>query len=178
VKTEARCQMPEVRPPTPGLRPPASAFFRTEERTAHLLYSAEQWRGTPWCANSAARGQGVSCHNLPRAIYLECAALRDTFPQIIGDPNLSRHSKESAMAKYIDARPEFIRLPASDLWLLSAGDLLGLRIYNCCDHLGVYLGNGVFVHVLMHKNTDFDLIHTPPWQQRIVAAWRPLENPL
>jgi hypothetical protein len=30
----------------------------------------------------------------------------------------------------------------------------------------------------MHKNTDFDLVHTPPWQQRIIAAWRPLELPL
>jgi cell wall-associated NlpC family hydrolase len=156
----------------------APAFFKTEERIAHLLYSAEQWRGTPWVANSAARGSGVSCHNLPRSIFIECGALPESFPVVVGDPNGSRHTKESAMQKFIDARPEFLRLQSSDLRLLEAGDLLGLRIYHCCDHLGVYLGNGVFVHVLMHKKTDFDLVHVPPWQQRIIAAWRPLENPL
>jgi len=159
-------------------------FFRTEERVAHLLFTAELWRGTPWCANSDARGPrgGVSCHNLPRAIYLECGALRESFPKIVGDPNASRHATESAMEKYIDARPEFLRLLPSDLRSpisdLRAGDLLGLRIYNVCDHLGLYLGNGVFVHVLMHKNTDFDMVHTPPWQQRIIAAWRLLDLPL
>ncbi len=151
-------------------------FFRTEERNTHLLFTAGTWRGTPWCANSAARLQGVSCHNLPRAIYLECGALRETFPQILGDPNGSRHTKESAMEKYIDARPEFQRVET--LNALMPGDLLGLRIYNCCDHLGLYLGGNIFVHVLMHKKTDFDFIYTPPWQQRLVAAWRPIENPL
>jgi cell wall-associated NlpC family hydrolase len=156
----------------------AQSFFRKEERITHLLFSADKWRGTPWMANSSARGQGVSCHNLPRSLYLECGALRETFPVVVGDPNGSRHSKKSEMEPFLDARPEFVRLQTSDLRTLEAGDLLGLRIYHCCDHLGVYLGNGVFVHVLMHKKTDFDLAHSPPWQQRIVAAWRPLENPL
>ncbi len=158
---------------------PRTPFFRTEERIAHLLYVAEMWRETPWCPNSDARGKrgGVSCHNLPRSIYIECGALPEQFPVVKGDPNATRHSKQSVMEPFLDARQEFQRLKLANPIgsLLNAGDLVGIRIYQCCDHLGVYLGNGIFVHVLMHKHTDFDLIHVPPWQQRLVSVWRPME---
>ncbi len=148
-----------------------SPYFNGHERTAQLLYHAGLWRGTPWMANSDARGVGVSCHNLPRAIYMGCGALSSSFPRVIGDPAATKHSRDSKMVPFLDSRPEFIRVDLSAEPPVP-GDLLGIRIYKCIDHLGVYLGQRNFVHVLMHKTTSFDPVHVPPWSERIEAAWR------
>jgi hypothetical protein len=155
-------------------------YFSTSERIAQLISVANEWRETPWCANSHALGSrgGVSCHNLPREIFIACGALPEAFPQVIGDPNGTRHTRQSVMEPFLDSRSEFQRLAEGEAF--APGDLLGLRIYHCIDHLGIYLGpidDGLwFVHVLMHKKTDFDLVNVPPWSQRILAAWRPIEN--
>ena len=153
-------------------------FFNTPERIAALAASAEAWLGTPWCANSAARGPrgGVACHNLPRAIYLESGFLSESFPALVGDPNPSRFSRVSAMETWLDARPEFARLTGFELAQLQPGDLIGLSIGNCVNHLGVVLPGGDFIHVLMRKNTDLDQYATPPWSQRLTAVWRPVES--
>jgi len=92
------------------------------------------------------------------------------------------------MEPFLDGRVEFSRIDHQSFLELQPGDCLGLWLSrdirgnrvrnNHTNHLGVYLGNGVFTHVLMHKKACFDRIATPPWQQRIRAAWRPLENPL
>ena len=148
-------------------------FFSTKERVDQLEMTARSWLKTPWMANSAAKGErgGVSCHNLPRQIYLACGAVAFNFPEIIGDPNVSRHTRVSIMAAFINDRPDFHSI---DKDKLQPGDLLGLRIGYCVDHLGVVLRDGHFIHVLMHKKTSIDNISVPPWQQRILAAWRPV----
>jgi hypothetical protein len=150
-------------------------FFNSSERIQRLLDVTQSWRGTPWCANSYARGGrgGVSCHNLPREIYIECGALPANFVRIYGDPNGTKHQRRSEIEPFLNSRPEFQRLKQGEPFL--PGDLLGLRIFHCVDHLGIFLGDSSFVHVLMHKKTDFDLVNVPPWSQRILAAWRPLQ---
>ena len=152
-------------------------FFDHQRHVIRLLAVADRWLGTPWCANSQSIGErgGVSCHNLPRAIYIECGALPPEFPKFIGDPNGTRHGRVSEMEPVIDARPEFRRLAADEP--RQPGDLIGLRIYHCVDHLGVLLCNHIFIHVLMHKKTDMDWVNVPPWQQRSPVAWRPLAVP-
>lgn len=147
-------------------------YFNNDERVAKLLYHANLWIGTPWTANSEVRGFGVSCHNLPRAIYIECGALKDTFPKVIGDPNGTKHSKNSIIEPFLNDRPEFARVA---IYELRPGDLVGLRIRRCIDHLGVVLSENWFIHVLFHKKTDCDQVIMPPWSQRALAAWRPVE---
>jgi hypothetical protein len=151
-------------------------FFNSPERVEKLVVVAQSWRGTPWCSNSAVRGErgGVSCHNLPREIYIACGVLSETFPKIVGSPADLKHRRDSIIEKWIDARPEFQRLIIGDDEL-KPGDLLGIRIAYCTDHLGVLLRDNSFVHVLMHKKTDVDFIDVPPWSQRLLAAWRPVE---
>jgi cell wall-associated NlpC family hydrolase len=151
-----------------------AGYFNTPERITRLLYVSSQWLGTPWCANSSSRGPrgGVSCHNLTRAIYLECGALREDFPIVRGDPNGSKHARTSLMERFLDFRPEFRRVPADGL--LQPGDLIGLRIFRCVDHLGVVVTNMQFTHVLMHKHTALDNWQISPWRERILAAWRPI----
>ena len=147
-------------------------FFDTEAKVKQLYLEAVRWVGTPWVANSHARGFGVSCHNLPIEIYTACGFLDDSFPRFIGDPARSRHSKESVMIPAIEARKEFVRVDL-DGEIPIAGDLLGIRICSCVDHLAVCLG-AQFIQVLMHKKTSLDLMNVPPWCQRIESAWRPV----
>lgn len=153
--------------------------FNTPERIARLTAEAHAWLGTPWSANAASPGRrgGVSCHNLPRAILMASGALAPDFPVLIGDPTGSRHTKVSVLEPWIDAWPSFARVPHADLRLLQPGDLIGLRIAHCLDHLGLILTGENFIHVLAHKNTSLDPYQVPPWSQRILAAWRPLEVP-
>lgn len=165
-----------------GRAPASVPYFRNDLRIARLVEAASAWRGTPWCANSEAIGPrgGVACHNLPRALYIACGALPDTFPRMIGDPVSTRRARGSVMADFLDSRPEFSRVgrgsPSPPLADLLPGDLLGLRIYRHVDHLGVLLNNGPcgthFVHVLMHKLTTFDDLSDPTWSSRVLAAWR------
>jgi hypothetical protein len=159
-------------------------FFRNDERRAALIFAAHKWKETPWRANSAAQGKqgGVSCHNLPRAIYISCGALQETFPVLSESPNNA--TGKSIIAPFIDSRREFLRLNEGDT--LQAGDLIGLwlaRDHNGkmvrtrhANHLGIVLDKFWFIHVLMApKNTGFDMHSVPPWVERIVAAWRPVE---
>ena len=149
------------------------AYFSTSERIAKLYECINKWTGTPWVPNSAQPGRGVSCHNLPRAIYMECGALGADFPEIVGDPNATRWSKESKMIPFLDSRTEFERVALDQI---ATGDLIGIRIYKCVDHLGVVVRDKFFLHVLMHKHTCIELLDVPPWPQRIEAAWRIVER--
>lgn len=163
----------------------AEPFFNSQERVATLLDVAAGWRGTPWCANSEASGErgGVSCHNLPRAIYIECGALAPGFPKIVGTPHQA--NARNLIEPFLDSRPELRRLNPAESIL--PGDLLGLWLArDCCgnrirhhhvNHLGVALTEGRFVHVLFHKRTDFDSYTVTPWLERRIAAWRPFGNP-
>jgi len=141
---------------------------------------AASWLGTPWCANSAVKGKrgGVSCHNLPRAILVEAGWLPESFPVVEGDPNSARHGG-SVIERWLDGRSEFTRFPISELRSpggLRPGDLLGLRIRRCVDHLGLYLGEGRFIHTLQHKHTAIDRITDPTWGSRLLAVWRPVSQ--
>ncbi len=148
------------------------SYFDSEAMRQTLLYHAGLWMGTPWCANSAAKGErgGVSCHNLPRQIYVECGALAKDFPVVVGSPAQSKHNKVSVIEQFIDSREEFWRMRDDEVLL--PGDLIGIRICRCVDHLGVVLNDNSFVHVLMHKRTCADSFRVPPWSQRILAKWR------
>lgn len=170
-------------------------FFSTADRILRLNLAAEKWRGTPWRANSMAVGVGVSCHNLPRALYMESHFAE--LPNIEGNPISATTSNQ--MQEFLDARPEFERLRTGDclsrhtgatadrLWtILEPGDLLGMFIpmdnvgrrvrKSCVNHLGVVLSRHWFIHTLMKKNTDLDHFAIPPWSQIIIAAWRPVES--
>jgi hypothetical protein len=161
----------------------SDSFFKNNERRAKLLYVAGLWKETPWCANSSAQGKraGVSCHNLPREIYISCGALRNDFPKITGTPNAA--NELNLIEPFLDSRPEFVRLQEGEpifpgdlmgLWL--ALDAYGHRVrHRHTNHLAVILDEYWFVHVLMHKNTDFDLQNVSPWLERRLVVWRPLE---
>ena len=151
-------------------------YFNNSERHAKLLYHAGLWMGTPWSMNASARGErgGVSCHNLPRAILMECGALPKDFPVIAGRPkdDFHRGGHHSQIEEFLAARPEFIE--AQDE--LMPGDLIGLRIYRTTDHLALVVNDCELIHVLAHTHTCLAPFRIPPWAQRITKVWRPIES--
>lgn len=147
-------------------------YFASEGRIAILRKDAAEWLLTPWMPNSYAKGAGVSCHNLPHQLYLASGFFTDKTPRIVGDPNGSKHTKVSVIEKHLDAQPNFLRLK---LDVPRVGDLVGIRIRGCIDHLGVVLDQEKFIHVLMHKKTCIDSWRVSPWMNRINAVWRPIE---
>lgn len=166
-----------------------ATYFNTRSRLDALTDAAINWHGTPWVQNSSARHVGVSCHNLPRALYIESGALTEDFPMMQSTP--AESTALNAMELFIDGRPEFARLRNPEggpvpLLFLQPGDLIGMFIridsvgrrlrQRCVNHLGVLLRANRFSHVLIKKNTDEDLINVPPWSQIQVAAWRPMER--
>jgi cell wall-associated NlpC family hydrolase len=41
-----------------------------------------------------------------------------------------------------------------------------------CNHFGVFLGNGVFVHVQKNRGVHTDRIDTAPWPRFVHSFWR------
>lgn len=153
-------------------------FFDSTEKIAALEREAETWIGTPFMANSAAKGinGGVACHRLPTSIYIAVGALPSDFPVVIGSPTGTRHSKISVMEPFLNERPEFecVDFPTEPL---RSGDLLGFQIFRCVDHLGVLITGprfGKFIDVLVHKHVAFNSLGDPTYAARLKRVWRPV----
>lgn len=159
----------------PAGLPPASdaSWFDSRQRMEALRHVAARWIGTPWMANSAVCGAqgGVSCHRLPQALYTEVGALPLDYPTPYGNPNENRYGTTSTIQSWLEGRAEFRRLPVS-VGQVRSGDLLGIRIHRCLDHLAVALDPWHFVHVLLHQRTTTDSLRDPTWSRRLLAVWR------
>jgi hypothetical protein len=162
-------------------------YFNNDERIARLLFHAGKLLGTPWMCNSDVPGRGLSCHNAPRRLNILTGHLTEDFPKINGTPDDA--NSRSLFEPFIDSRPEYSRIRPADgesiLPLLQPGDLVGLWLardeygqrvrHDWTNHAGVIINKIQFFHVLAHKCACLDQYEVPPWQQRIVAAWRPVE---
>lgn len=149
-------------------------FFNSQARVAALHREALAWEGTPWAANSCSPGPrgAVSCHQLPGAIYAALGAVAFEIPP--GSAAHSRHSRESLIVPFLDARPEFLPvLPMVEE--LQPGDLVGFRIYHIVHHLGVVLQDGLFIHSISGPGTIITPLGDATWLSRLAVAWRPLD---
>jgi len=108
----------------------------------------------------------------PRALYIGSHFLTEEFPVIEETPNIAKHTKRSLMAEFLDDRPEFAQIER-DNYAPQCGDLVGIQIGPCVNHLGVVLLPTNFTHVLIKLNTCYSLIKDPTWWSRIKRVWRP-----
>lgn len=147
-------------------------WFNTPARIAALDALAPLLVGTPWAANGDDPRLGLSCHNHPRHLLMKLGALPADFPKISGSPDHTRHSTISQIEPWLDERPEFAAVPRGERPL--PGDLLGLRIYRCVDHLAIMLGMPEyhFTQVLSHLNVGIYSLADPTWHQRVLRVWR------
>lgn len=141
-----------------------------DERVALLEAEADSWRGTPFAANSASKGRGVSCQNLAASLYQACG-----YPVPLDVPDVpvahARFSTASFVTAYFDARADFVPVPVSGPLL--PGDVLGFAIGRCVHHLGVLLRHGQFIHVLDGTGAMVATLADATWFSRLENVWRP-----
>lgn len=143
--------------------------FWTPERLSQLEAEALEWVGTPFGANSSAKGVGVSCQKLAAALYSACG-----YPDVLDVPDVpmshARFSTVSFVVDWFANRPDFNRLEGAPI---QPGDVLGFRIGHTVHHLGVALSDGRFVHAMDGMGATISLLADATWESRLTYTWRP-----
>ena len=154
----------------------------TSAELDRLEASAASWAGTPFCPNSAVKGVGVSCHNLPPAIYFEAGWL-PRFPVPDGPPMHGNAGCRSLMEDFLAGCPHFTdvdpqRLCQTD-WrraiaaIIQAGDMVLSRPARVPHHLALALRSGRFIHVQYRGVANIAPNLPPVWATRLARIYRP-----
>ena len=145
------------------------SWFNTPERLRRLEESALSWVGTPFAANSRAKGPrgGVSCQMLAEQIYLECGVPVPSVPR--GSMSWSAHSTISRIEKYLDGLPDIL-IPVDEDIL--PGDLMGYRIGGCVHHVALALERRRLIHCMRAASTTICRIDDPTFKSRLCRIWR------
>lgn len=163
--------------PEHSMRP----FFENDEAVERLEAAARAWVGTPFAANSAVCGVGVSCHHLVATLLMEAGYPR--FDPPAGNPHWASHAADSLMVAWLNGHgPETGALPAFAGVAGAAemperirpGDILGFRVGRCVHHLGLALSAGRFIHCLKGCGTVVQACSEERFARRLEQVWRPL----
>jgi cell wall-associated NlpC family hydrolase len=146
-----------------------STWFN-EERINALEVEAATWVGTPFAANSSAKGLGVSCHTLAGALYAAVGWGDIDIPEVA--ISHARFGENSLANPFFEAMAErFTQLPHDSKIL--PGDVLGFRIGRIVHHLGTALRNGRFIHALEGLGTTISTTEDATYRSRLTTIWRP-----
>jgi cell wall-associated NlpC family hydrolase len=142
----------------------------TEERIEALEVEAASWVGTPFAANSSAKGLGVSCHTLAGALYAAVGWGDILIPDVA--ISHARFGENSLADPFFDSMAErFTQLPHDSKIL--PGDVLGFRIGRIVHHLGTALRNGRFIHALEGLGATVSTTEDATYRSRLTTIWRP-----
>jgi cell wall-associated NlpC family hydrolase len=142
----------------------------TEERIEALEVEAASWVGTPFAANSSAKGLGVSCHTLAGALYAAVGWGDILIPDVA--ISHGRFGENSLADPFFNAMAErFTQLPHDSEIL--PGDVLGFRIGRIVHHLGTALRNGRFIHALEGLGATVSTTEDATYRSRLTTIWRP-----
>jgi len=142
----------------------------TEERIEALEVEAASWVGTPFAANSSAKGLGVSCHTLAGALYAAVGWGDILIPDVA--ISHARFGENSLADPFFDAMAErFTQLPHDSEIL--PGDALGFRIGRIVHRLGTALRNGRFIHALEGLGATVSTTEDATYRSRLTTIWRP-----
>lgn len=150
-------------------------WFRNVERIEALELAASEWVGTPFVANSRAKGKrgGVCCHMLAEQLYIE-AGYDLPFRVPAGSMKWSDVSKQSLIEKFFDDQTElFQTLENVTIDDVLPGDVIGFKIGGCVHHVGVALIGDRFVHCMRGIGTRIHHLNDPTYSGRIEKIWRP-----
>ena len=152
--------LPGMEGVTPQMSPvdPISAHLRnlqtpppTVVRQA-LLEQHQRWAGTPYRIGGTT-DRGIDCSALVRNVF------RDTF-----DVELPRSTQDQVH----EGRP-------IDRQELQAGDLVFFRPPGRYNHVGIYVGNGYFLHASTSKGVIISGLDNSYWQRYYWQSRRALE---
>ena len=146
-------------------------WFNTEGRILRLQGEALSWIGTPFSPNGNTKGErgGTSCQTLASEIYSAAGFGQIEVPSVM--MSHARFSRESLVAEFMDARPEFCSVSTENPPI--PGDLLGFRIHKTVHHVGVCIAPGVFIHALEGIGVSKSSLHDATYSNRLERIWRP-----
>lgn len=151
-----------------------SMYFNSPERILKLREEALKWVGTPFADYSAVPGRdgGVSCGYLVFAVLQASGCC----PADLRAPKIGWKDNHGAVdSSILSALVGFLHegyllsLHRSDS--LRPGDVIGIRIKSCLDHLALYVGPGEFLSIRIRQRVQLgEYAGLKNYQ-----AWRPLE---
>ena len=147
-----------------------ASFYNSQERVAALELEARSWVGTPFVENSAAKGNGVSCHFLAAAIYKETGALAQEFNPPRGTARGLKRGPALAMIDFVDASlgDRFSVVESG----IQPGDMIVIAEDGRAKHVGLVLTGRRFVHVLRHVGVRISSLADSTYSE-VVAIRRP-----
>jgi cell wall-associated NlpC family hydrolase len=147
----AACAQQPVQPATPA-RVPLIAAAPTPAAALQARYQA--WRGTPYRIGGLSQ-RGIDCSGFVHLTY------RDLF-----GIDLPRNTGEQArLGEPVKAGQREI------------GDLVFFRINRWTNHVGIYLGQGRFMHASTSSGVMISRVDEPYWRKRYWKTTR-LQQPL
>lgn len=123
----------------------------TQVRKA-LLAQHERWAGTPYRLGGESE-RGIDCSALVQVVFLDTFRLE--LPRTTGD-------------QINEGMP-------IDRGELQAGDLVFFRPPGAYNHVGIYVGDGVFLHASTSRGVRLSKLNNSYWRRHYWQARRPLE---
>jgi cell wall-associated NlpC family hydrolase len=142
-------------------------FVSTPEQADAIRSLANQWLGTPYAADGAVKGSGVSCHMLPSIILVEAGFAHPTPPR---RGRMLRCELLPAMLAWLQAHKETHFTPivgtpaqAGDVLLFDAGT----------GHLALALDEHNVIHSWQRQGAHVSNFRIPTLLSRLKGIWRP-----
>lgn len=120
-----------------------------------LMKGYREWAGTPYRFGGESR-DGIDCSALTQRIF------KEQFHYV-----LPRTAKEQMKQGRRVSRAS-----------LKPGDLVFFKPSRRLNHVGVYLGNGLFMHASSSQGVMISQLDNQYWARRYVQARRPVDLPL
>lgn len=121
--------------------------------------SLDQWVGIPYTENE------VNCWSLVRAFVFE--TLGKVYPEYFYDiDNLADDSEARIMEEYHNLGRRWKQVERPDI-----GDIIVLKIHGRPIHVGVYVGNGNFLHTMKGRQSTVERLDGW-WSQQIFGYFK------
>ena len=148
-------------------------YFSTPFRVAKLQTEARRWLTTPFMAHHMIAGVGADCVGLAAGIYnaVGVKAPTDWPAYSVGS---GAYLDASKVVDVVDKSRAFKSVEPVELDSLLPGDLMGFKIGKAViHHVGIFLGDGLFVHCVKPSGVTRERIMELAWKRRLEKIWRP-----
>jgi hypothetical protein len=166
---------------------PRGNFFDDPDRVARLRAEIDSWLGTPFHADSQAKGRtgGVDCIRLCEAIMIACGVVEPfEFPRVPMD--FTQHQERSIVLEFLEGHypdPQSTRL-AQRFAVVDPGeprlpgDLYTFEIGQAVNHIGIAYDETRFIHCFTKVGTVLANITDPTFAERLHTIFRARATPL
>lgn len=144
---------PQVSMTYDGTMKLGSAAHERQTVRGNLMNMYQRWAGTPYRLGGEGRS-GIDCSALVRRIY------SDSFKYVLPRTASEQMAKGQKIAK-VSLRP---------------GDLVFFKPSRRRHHVGIYVGEGYFMHASSSQGVMLSRLDNSFWAQHFTQARRPLEN--